>query len=106
MKVSLTKPLIIAGREVGAIELRVPGRRVFEAMRAARGPVRFADASVARFGARLSEHTEPTFRRLSPEDAALVAEAIEQLYVQARRRFAARTALAETAKAAREAVDD
>ena len=99
MQIALSSPLTIAGHAVATIELRPPGRKVFDVMRVARGPVRFTEEAVVRFGARPSDHSEPTFRRLSAEDVALVAEAIEQLYARARRRYAARSALAETAKA-------
>lgn len=98
MQVALTSPLVIAGREVAGIELRPPGRRVFEAMRLERGPVRFSEAAVVRFAARLSGHGGLTIRRLADDDLAAVARTVEELYVQARRRYAARSALAETAK--------
>lgn len=107
MQVVLSVPLTIAGREAAAIDLRPPGRRAFEAMRAARGPARFAEAAVVRFAARLSGHSESTIRRLDARDLEEVGVVVEALYAQGRRRFAARAALMETAKSAQpEAGDD
>lgn len=101
MRVPLSSPLTIAGRTLDAIELRPPGLAVFRLMQSARGPLRFPEAAVVKFAARLSGHSEPTIRRLSPDDLATVAQAIEQLYGQARRRFGVRAALTEEAIALR-----
>lgn len=99
MHVPLSSPLTIAGRTLDAIEVRPPGLAVFRLMQSARGPVRFPVAATIKFAARLSGHSEPTIRRLSPDDLATVAQAIEQLYGQARRRFGVRAALAQEASA-------
>lgn len=99
MRILLSSPLIIAGRTVDAVEVRPPGLAVFRLMQSARGPVRFPEAATVKFAARLSGHSEPTIRRLSPDDLATVGQAVEQLYEQARRRFGARAALAQEASA-------
>lgn len=104
MLVSLANPILIAGRETAVIELRPPGRKVFEVMRAARGPARFAEAPIVRFAARLSGRGESTIRRFADRDLEAIGRAVEELYCQARRRFAVRSALAESAKAAAMAI--
>lgn len=101
MRITLALPLTIAGRTLDAIELRPPGLAVFRVMQSARGPVRFPEAATIKFAARLSGHSEPTMRRLAGDDLAVVARAVEDLYVQARRRFGVRAALVQEASALR-----
>jgi hypothetical protein len=93
MQVPLSSPIIIAGHEVVAIELRPPGRRPLDALRLEHGTVRFSEAAVTRFAARLSGHSEATIRRLSEPDLEVVGRMIDELYINVRRRFALRADL-------------
>lgn len=99
MLVALRHPILFAGRTLEIIELRPPGRHAFERMRLDRAPLGFTDEATARIAARLSEHGESTYRRLAPDDLAAVKAGLDELYRVARRRFIARTALAETSRA-------
>lgn len=84
MIVRLTTPITIAGKPVTEIDVRPPGRGVFDTMLAA-GSGRFSRGGTVRFVSRLSGLNERVLERLEPEDFKAIREALAYEFNQARR---------------------
>lgn len=93
--VPLSRPIKLVNGEIRSLTIRSPGRKIVDAMIAARVRGGFTDAAATRFLARLCGHSEPTITHLSPDDFAAALAGLERLFADGRRRLEAGRAAAE-----------
>lgn len=95
MVVTLTSPMVLDGRTVTALALRLPGRDMAQAALARIDPdARLSDDGVALYGARLTGFTATALRKLPARDFTALRLALEAVIATANRRQNLRQAIA------------